>query len=102
MQIFKDITKTKILESIESLGEIPAGESKLFEYFVFNETDNHYRSLRFLSNNPEIVVRSTFDGLKPKETGKLIVEWKSDISLKQGIKANIEILGEEVCYPRGE
>lgn len=99
MKIFSDSGCTKLVENLD-LGIVAAGGSKLFEYYVQNDGQTYLRKLNFSLIHEEVEITSAPTSLNPGEVGKLILEWKPSVTIKEGLSVEIKVSGEELCYPK--
>jgi len=96
--IDKELTK-EIQEETFDFGIVPAGEVKEFNFWVLNDSRANLRILNFIIDHPEVEVVKAPTELKPKEIGKLILEWSPSVTLKQGLRATLKISGIELWSP---
>jgi hypothetical protein len=95
MKIFKDNDlKNEIIDL--DLGIVEAGTSEKFTFYVYNDQLPALINLEFIISSPEVKIISSPKELKYKESGELIIEYSPLVTLKQGLKTNIEISGFEL------
>ncbi len=97
MKIYKDkdLTEEIIGKEID-LGEVPAGETKRFNFWVLNDSKAYLRKLNFVISHSEVSIIEAPEELDKHGVGELILEWTPSVTLKEGLKAPLIIKGEEV------
>ena len=95
-QIFEDKGLTKPIESPLDLGKLKAGETKTYEYYVFNSSVHPYEELEFTVDHKEVKVLLSPTELEEKSSGKIVLEWKPSIDIKRGLKTSLKIQGFQV------
>jgi hypothetical protein len=86
---------TKEINELD-LGIVPAGSSKLFKFYVKNESKASLIELKFEVNNKEVKLIKYPTALKENEVDELLVEWNPEVTLKEGLKTNLEVTGKEL------
>jgi len=95
MKLFEDKELKKEVE-ILNLGIVEAGEVASFTYYAYNETQAEMKTLLFKVDHPEVKVINAPVELAPKAIAELIIEWHPSVTLKQGLKARLNISGVEL------
>ena len=95
MKIYKDSTLKAEITTLD-FGIVLAGESKQYEFYILNDSEAILQSLSFKISHPEIKILETPKELSRKEVGKIIIEWSPTITLKESLKAKLEIDGFEL------
>jgi hypothetical protein len=95
MKIFKNKNLTEEIEILD-LGIVEAGEFASFTYYVYNETQAEIKTLFFKVDHPEVKIKEAPAELAPKAVAELIIEWHPSVTLKQGLKARLNISGIEL------
>jgi hypothetical protein len=95
MKLYKD---RELKEEIEilNLGIVEAGEVASFTYYVYNETQAEMKTLLFKVDHPEVKVINAPKELATKAIAELIIQWSPSITLRQGLKARLNISGIEL------
>jgi len=112
MKIFKDKNLTQeIKDEIFDLGIVEADSEKEFIFYIFNaETKAEYYELAFrilkkvIDENeeehwevhPELEILEAPEELKPRSIGELRILCKPLVTIKEAIKARLEIKGKEL------
>jgi len=99
MKIFKDASLKEELNKILDLGTVLAGDNKEYEFFILNDSEGELVDLNFSFNNDEVTVISFPSSLKSNETGKLVIKWSPSITIKKGLKTDLNIKGFEIYSP---
>lgn len=95
MKIYKDVNLTQeISEDTLDLGTIMAGDTKIYEFYIYNDNPKgRLINLEYSINSEEIQVVSSPKELNPKETGKLIINYSPVATIEEGLRAKIKIKG---------
>lgn len=101
IKIYEDKALTKEIENgnIFNFGIVKAGDSKTFEYWIYNISEAFLKDLEFTVGNPEVEIIEAPTELLPGIKGRLLLEWKPSINLKQGLKAPLKVFGTEEWRP---
>ncbi|MHA1437859.1 MAG: hypothetical protein ACTSPD_09780 [Promethearchaeota archaeon] len=107
MKIFKEkelVNEIKILD----LGIVQAGEEKEFIFYAFNETDAEIYDIKY-SIKPltdateeyqqtasEVRIIEAPNNLMPNDVGEIKLLWKSSITIKRGLKAELHADAKEL------
>jgi len=95
MKLYKDKELKNEIINLD-FGIILAGESKKYEFYLLNDSEAILQSLSFKISHSEIKILETPKELSRKEVGKIIIEWSPTITLKESLKAKLEIDGFEL------
>ena len=95
MKIYTDANLTQEVQNLD-FGIVNAGESKIYEFYLFNDSKAQLRNLKFNILHPEVEIMSAPMHLDRGQKDLIKVEWKPSITLKQGLKAKLSITGEEL------
>ena len=95
MRIYRDRDLTKRIETLD-FGILPAGETKTYSFWLYNETDAHIKELEIKIDHDELSIIESPDELLPNASGELKIKWRPSITLKEGLKANLCIRGIEL------
>lgn len=95
MKIFEDKEMTKETSTL-NFGVVLAGESKKITYYLYNDTDAEVEDLKPRVDNKEVSVVSFKEKMKPKETSEIVFEWKSSVTIKRGLKAELQLQYSEL------
>ena len=77
-------------------GIVEAGQSKIFEYFLYNNSGAEVSNIKVEIINKEVEILGYLKELHPLEKGLLRIRWSPSIKLKQGLKSLIKISGTEL------
>ena len=95
MKIFKDKGHSEEVTTLD-LGIVEAGSSANFTFYAYNDTQAEVKSLVFKIEDREVKILQAPKELGPKKGGELTLEWKPSVTLKQGLRARLEISGIEL------
>jgi len=95
MQIFKNKNLTDQIDILD-LGIVEAGETATFIFYVYNETVAEIKDLVFKIESPEVKIKNAPEELASKAIAELVIEWYPSVTLKQGLKARLNISGIEL------
>jgi len=97
MKIYKDHDFTQeVKDEIFDLGIVPAGETKKFTFYIFNDSNAFLKNLKFSVKHDEVRIIKFPEKLAANMSGELILEWKPSVTLKEGLKARLRISGIEL------
>lgn len=96
MEIYKDKTLKEKIDNTLDLGRVKAGESKIFSYYIYNETGAIVEDIKFNIPNDEVEISSAPVMLNPRSGEKLILKWTPSITLKRGLKTLLKIKAAEL------
>lgn len=95
MKIYKDKSLKEEVKILD-LGIVPAGETKQFTFYVFNDENNTLVDLKFKVDHKEVKIVKAPTKLTYLEIGELVLEWTPSIELKRGLKATLQVEGTEL------
>jgi hypothetical protein len=95
MKLYKDQNLNEEVTELD-FGTIPAGESKEYSFFVLNDNGTFVQNLKFSVDNDEVEIVKAPTALKNKESAEILFKWNSSLKVKQGLKAELDINGEEI------
>lgn len=101
VKLYEDKDLSFMIETLD-LKVVPAGESKRFTFWVLNDSEANIKDLQFDilgengSQHPEVEIIESPEELTPHAVGELIIEWSPSVTLKEGLKAQVEISGKEL------
>lgn len=95
MKIYKDSSLSSEIEILD-LGIVQAGDSKEYEFSIYNETEAELVDLSFIVDNKEVEILSYPKTLKSKEKGSLKLKYSPSVNIKQGLKASLKFRGAEI------
>ena len=96
MKLYKNANLTEEIDLILDLGIVQAGDTKEYEFYVYNETNAELINLSFSLNHNEIEVLSFPQKLQSKEGGFLKIKYSPSISIKKGLKTSLDFKGTEI------
>jgi len=95
MKLYKD--KELKNETINlDFGIVLAGESKQYEFYILNDSFATLKSLSFKITHPEIKILEAPTDIFAGAAEKIVIEWSPTITLKESLKAKLEIAGFEL------
>lgn len=95
MKLFKDSSLREEIQELD-LGEVFAGQKKEYRFFIFNNNGTDVKDIKISIEHNEIKLISYPTKLKDKEHGSVIFEWTPSLTIKKGLKAQIQISCIEV------
>ena len=95
MKIYKDRNLTDEVTTLD-LGILPAGERFDYTFYVFNNSEATLRDMEFKVDHPEIMIMDYPEALAPQGIDKLVIRWIPSITLKEGLKVELKIIGKEL------
>ena len=95
MKIFKNVELTEEITALE-LGIVKVGETKEFIFYLLNDTNAELQDLEFSVNHNEVTVKEAPKIINRNSVAKLIIEWTPSITLKEGLKASLNVKGVEI------
>jgi len=95
MRIFKDSSLIEEIQDLD-LGIVSAGESKQFIFYVYNDSLASLINLEFSTASSEIKIIEAPKELKYKESEKLVLEYNPEVTLKQGLHAELFVKAQEL------
>ena len=95
IRIYKD---KDLMEEITVLdmGIVNAGEVEKFTFWIKNISNAFLRQLEFSIEHSEVEILSAPVQLNAQAVDELVVEWSPTITLKEGLKAQLRVRGEEL------
>lgn len=95
MKLYKDKElNNEIFEVF--FGELMAGNTKEYEFYVYNDSEAYLKDLSFKIDNKEVNITSFPLTLEPFSSSKLVIEWTPSATTKTGLKEKLKIEGTEV------
>ena len=95
MKIFKNKNLTEEVTYLD-LGIVEAGETERFIYYVTNDSVAELKNLTFAIEHREVKIIEAPKELAPKAIAELVIEWHPAVTLKEGLKARLNINGIEL------
>jgi hypothetical protein len=95
MKIYLDKDLTQEITLLD-LGIVPAGETKQFIFYVFNDSGAHLKELEFSVEHEEVKITQAPEELIAHDSDQLILRWSPSVTLKEGLKAQLNISGTEL------
>ena len=95
MKLYKNKELTEEI-SVLDFGIVEAGESKIFTFYVKNDSDAELKNLSFSVDHKEVTMVESPKSLLKKESVELKVKWSPSITIKEGLKAKLIISGVEL------
>lgn len=95
MKLYKDKELTQIVESLD-LGVLEAGKTKQYVYFIYNDTPAELTKIKIEVSHKEVKIVNPIEYLKPNGIGSLVLEWSPSITLKEGLKTELNISASEI------
>lgn len=95
MKIYKDKNLTEEITDLD-LGILEAGESKVYTYYIKNDSNAELKNLNFSVEHKEVKVIEAPKTLTTQASAELKIEWKASVTLKEGLKTPLKISGIEL------
>ena len=109
MKIYKEKELINEIDGIVDLGNVEAGITKEFIYYVVNDEDSEIYDIvytveplenetneDYIKTASEIKITEAPTNLMPQEVGEIKIVWESSISIKRGVKAKLRGVGKEL------
>lgn len=90
MKLYKDIEKTEEISVID-FGIVPAGEKKSVTAYLLNNTKAKLVNISLYTEHKEISIIVCPKEMNEYETAEVVLEWAPSVTLKQGLKAQLEL-----------
>jgi hypothetical protein len=95
MKIYKDVFCKELVETFD-FGIVQAGDKKVYEFYILNDSNAELKDLKFSIEHPEIKILEAPKEMKSNDKSKLIIEWQPSITLKEGLGAKIKISASSI------
>ena len=95
MKIFNDKQLKNEITSLD-FGIVLAGESKTYDFYIQNDSLAILQSLSFKITHPEIKILEAPTDIFAGAAEKIVIEWSPTITLKESLKAKLEVDGFEL------
>jgi hypothetical protein len=95
MKIYKDYDLKNEVDLLD-LGIVQAGNTKQFEFWLYNDLRAYLKELQFKIEHAEVIVVEAPKEMKSHAKAKLVLSWTPSITLKEGLKARLCIMGLEI------
>lgn len=95
-KLYSDRALTKEVTDPIDLGKLKAGETKVYEFYVFNNAVYPYEEMQFAIDDEEVMIISHPKELNEKASDVLVIEWSPSEDVEKGLKAKLEITGYKV------
>jgi hypothetical protein len=95
MKIFKDRDHKQEVSELD-LGIVKAGDSKKYLFFLYNDTKANLVDVVVAINHKEVKIVESPKIIDAEKSGELVIEWKPSITLKEGLKTQLEINATEL------
>jgi len=96
MKIYKDKNLTEEVTLDLDFGIVLAGEVKQFQFWVLNDLNAYLKDLKFEVEHEEVKVLEAPKELEAHAVSELIFEWSPSVTLKEGLKAKLNVTGIEL------
>ncbi len=96
MKIFKDKNLTQELIEVLDFGILEAGNTKHFTFYILNDSLAYLKELEFIIEHNELEIIEAPQGILAQTVGELIIEWKANVTLREGLSARLHIKGKEL------
>jgi len=100
LELYSDFTlENKLTESEEhgfilDLGEGEVGETKQFEYYIYNPDEKaHKIELVFELDHPEVKILTSPTDLNPGQKEKIVLEWTPALEIEDSLHTVLKISG---------
>lgn len=95
MKIYKDYELKNEVDILD-LGIVQAGDTKQFEFWAYNDLRASLKELQFKVEHHEVRIVEAPKKLASHAKGKLVLSWTPSITLKEGLKTKLCIMGLEI------
>lgn len=95
MKIFKDQLLENQITDLQ-LGIVKAGDAATYEFFISNDSEAKLQELIFKIDHPEVEILEACKEILPNGIGKLVIVWRPQVTLKEGLKTQVSVQGEEL------
>lgn len=95
-KIYEDSDLNTLVGDIIELGELKAGYTKRFTFYIYNSSKYPYKEINVFFDNTEISIVSAPEEMKEKTTEKVVFEWKPKVDVEVGLKATLKMNGYKV------
>lgn len=95
LKIYKDRDLTQPVIDLE-FGILPAGETKRYTFYLFNNTSAYLKELKFAVDHDEVEIVEVPNELSPQAVGEIIFKWSPSVTLKEGLRAQLHVTGIEL------
>ena len=94
----KIYTDAELINEITVLdfGTLDAGDTKQFTFYIQNDSFAYIRELEFNIEHNELEILKAPEELLANTVGELVIEWKADVTLREGLRAQLHIKGKEL------
>lgn len=93
MKIYKDKERKEEVIDLD-LGIVKAGFSKVFTFWLYNDTSSYLRNIKCFIEHEEVEVLECPVELSAYTIVELKVKWSPNITLKQGLTTPVKIIAE--------
>ena len=90
MKVYSDVDCTKEAKTLD-FGIVLAGDTKKVEYYLYNDTVADIVELEPSIENSEVTIISYPKEMKSHGRASIIVSWAPAITLKQGLKTQLNL-----------
>lgn len=77
-------------------GIVEAGETKIIQYYLYNELIAEVRDIKIEPANKEVKIVKFPSKLNSKEEGLIELSWTPSIAIKKGLQTSIKVSGMEI------
>ena len=94
----KIYTNSELTNEITVLdfGTLDAGETKKYTFYIQNDSSAYIKELEFNIEHNELEILKAPEELLAKTVGELVIEWKANVTLREGLRAQLHIKGKEL------
>jgi hypothetical protein len=95
MKLYKNKELTEEITVLD-FGILSAGESKIFTFYVKNDSEAELRNLSFSVEHKELSMVESPKSLLKKEEAELKIKWSPSVTLREGLRSKLNISGVEL------
>jgi hypothetical protein len=95
MKIYKDKQLQVEVQELD-LGILEAGESKIYTFYVYNDTEAELTVLAFAVPHKEVAIIEAPKNMLKLSSAELTIKWSPSITLREGLKTSLQISGTEL------
>lgn len=95
IRVYKDRELKNEITTLD-FGIVDAGTKKEFKFFLYNDSLAELMNLKFDIKHPEIKILKMPSAIHKDSVAEFTIEWEPSITLKEGLKIQLTISGEEL------
>lgn len=97
IKIYNDKSLTQEVDNKTlDFGIVTAGDKGEYTFYAHNDTRAELRNIVFSVEHKEVKIIAAPTAMAPGDIQELVMEWKPSVTLKEGLKTQLYIKGEEL------